>query len=177
MYSDHELIEMANKGDSEAFETIYYRYRDRVYSLALRFTDNRHDALDVLQETFIYILGKFPGFELTSSMTTFLYPVVKHISFSIHQKNHRLAKENTPQSTSSIPVFNPPDDSLSELSAVLAVLPDQHREVVLMRFVDDMSLADIAEALSTPLSTVKSRLYNALETLRNDRRTKNYFLE
>jgi len=46
-----------------------------------------------------------------------------------------------------------------------------------MRFVDDMTLQEIAAALNIPLGTVKSRLHNSLHTLRNDRRTKNYFLE
>jgi len=69
------------------------------------------------------------------------------------------------------------DLSRSELAAVLAILPDQQREVLLMRFVDDMTLQEIAAALNIPLGTVKSRLHNSLHTLRNDRRTKNYFLE
>ena len=60
MDSDQELIELANKGDPNAFETLYYRYRDWVYRLAWRFTGNQQDALDVLQETFTYLLGKFP---------------------------------------------------------------------------------------------------------------------
>ena len=73
MKPDRELVDLANKGDSEAFEALYYRYRDWVYRLAWRFTGHQQDALDVLQDTFVYLLGKFPGFELTASMTTFLY--------------------------------------------------------------------------------------------------------
>ena len=87
MESDQELIELANRGDSDAFEILYHRYRDWVYRLACRFTGNGQDALDVLQETFAYLLGKFPGFELTAAMTTFLYPVVKHLSFAVRRKN------------------------------------------------------------------------------------------
>lgn len=177
MYSDQELIELANKGDSEAFEAIYYRYQDRVYRLALRFTDNQQDALDALQETFTYLLGKFPGFELTCSMTTFLYPAVKHISLTICNKNRRFATEKEPQNNSTIPAYNPQDEHLSDLSAVLNNLPIEQREVVQMRFVDDMTLAEISDALNIPLSTVKSRLYKALQALREDNRTKNYFLE
>ena len=87
MESDEKLIELANKGDAEAFETLYYRYRDWVYHLAWRFTGNQEDALDVLQETFAYLLKKFPGFQLTASMTTFLYPVVKHISLTVRRRS------------------------------------------------------------------------------------------
>ena len=65
----------------------------------------------------------------------------------------------------------------SELAAVLAVLPESQREVLLMRFVDDMSLQEIAAALNVPVGTVKSRLYHGLQTLRGDRRTRDYFFE
>ena len=61
-------------------------------------------------------------------------------------------------------------------AAVLGILPDAQREVLLMRFIDGMSLQEIAEALNIPLGTVKSRLHNALQTLRSDRRTRDYFL-
>src|SRR4030042_1488274 len=93
MESDQELIELANKGSYEAFEALYRRYRDWVYRLAWRFTGNRADALDVLQETFTYLLGKFPGFELTAAMTTFLYPVVRHVSLRIRSKRSRITSE------------------------------------------------------------------------------------
>jgi RNA polymerase sigma-70 factor (ECF subfamily) len=177
MESDSELIELANKGDPEAFEKLYCRYRDWVYRLAWRFTGNRADALDVLQETFTYLLSKFPGFELTSSMTTFLYPAVRHISITISSKKSRIKTEedipNEPEAVES----KETDLSRSELAAVLAILPDEQREVLLMRFVDDMSLQEIAAALDIPIGTVKSRLHNSLRTLRNDHRTQDYFLE
>ena len=89
MESDEELIELANKGDPKAFETLYYRYRDWVCRLAWRFTGSQDHALDVLQETFIYLLKKFPNLKLTARMTTFLYPVVKHLSLAIVRKNRR----------------------------------------------------------------------------------------
>jgi len=177
MESDQELIELANKGDSDAFEALYRRYRDWVYRLAWRFTGNMADAQDALQETFTYLLGKFPGFELTASMTTFLYPVVRHICFTIRSKRNRYTSEE--QALNELPARKSRESEhyKSELAAVLVVLPDEQREVLLMRFVDDMGLQEIASALDIPLGTVKSRLHNALQVLRNDRRTRDYFLK
>jgi RNA polymerase sigma-70 factor (ECF subfamily) len=74
--TDLELIAAANAGDAEAFERLYFRYRDWVVNLAFRFTADREMALDILQETFLYLLKKFPGFVLTCQMKSFLYPVV-----------------------------------------------------------------------------------------------------
>ena len=177
MESDQELIELINKGDPEAFETLYYRYRDWIYNLAWRFTSNRQDALDVLQETFIYLLGKFPGFNLKASMTTLLYPVVKHLSLNIGRKNRLLHSDEDSLSEIAAPTSMESSEYRSELAAVLNVLPQKQREVLLMRFVDDMSLQEIAEALNIALGTVKSKLHRALETLRQDGRTREYFLE
>ena len=177
MESDQELIDLANTGDSDAFEALYRRYRDWVYRLAWRFTGNHDDSLDALQETFTYLLGKFPGFELTASMTSFLYPVVRHISYTIRSKRSRFTSEEEFLNELVAPESGENKRYRSELAAVLIVLPDEQREVLLMRFVDDMSLQEIAAVLDIPLGTVKSRLHNALRALQGDRRTREYFLE
>lgn len=177
MESDEKLIESANKGELEAFERLYYRYRDWVYQLAWRFTGSREDALDVLQETFTYLLKKLPALKLTARMTTFLYPVVKHLSIGIGRESRRLVFEN--EVLSELPANEPKQAKASraELAAVLTVLPYDQREVLLMRFVDQMAIEEIATALNIPVGTVKSRLHRSLQTLRQDNRTRNYFLE
>lgn len=175
--SDEELLEQAQKGSVEAFETLYRRHRDWVHRLAWRFTGNEADALDVLQETFAYLLRKLPDLRLTAAMTTFLYPVVKHLSLNVRRAScvARDASERL-SSTTQDAERTPHDASRTELAAALATLPPDQREIVLMRFLDDMSLEEIAQALKTPLNTVKSRLYRALDALRDDPRTRDYFL-
>jgi RNA polymerase sigma-70 factor (ECF subfamily) len=173
--SDDELIEQADKGNLEAFEALYHRHRDWVYRLAWRFTGNQADALDVLQETFLYLLGKFPGLRLTASLTTFLYPVVKHLSLNVRRR--RSGGQIDEDFLFSLPDPAGPQTSRTELTAALATLPVEQREVILMRFLDDMNLAEIAQALQVPTGTVKSRLHRALDALRHDPRTRDYFLE
>jgi RNA polymerase sigma-70 factor (ECF subfamily) len=172
--SDAELVEAAAGGDLDAFEALYRRHRDWVVRLARRFTGSEHDALDVLQDTFAYLLRKLPGLRLTARMTTFLYPVVKHLSVDAVRRRGR----HTPgEALPDVPASDEPAAGREELAAVLSALPEAQREVVLMRYVDGMPLAEIAEALDVPLGTVKSRLHNALQTLRDDPRTRRYFLE
>jgi len=172
--SDEELLERANMGDVEAFEALYRRHRDWVYRLAWRFTGNEPDALDVLQETFAYLLRKLPSLHLTAAMTTFLYPVVKHLSLNVRRR--RAPSQGDDELLAALPAPSSEETSRSELALALATLPSEQREVVLMRFVDDMSLEEIAQALKTPLNTIKSRLYRALDSLRSDPRTRDYFL-
>ena len=174
--SDLELIAAINRGDAAAFEILYFRYRNWVLSLAHRFTSDSDAALDVMQETFLYLLRKFPGFRLTSNLKTFLYPAVRNLSIAARRKAQRYqateaeleAIENTPAQTSA-------PASSSELQIVLSALSEEHRETILLRFVDGLTLAEIAEAMGTPLGTVKSRLHVALQTLRTDKRTREFF--
>src|SRR5690348_6654700 len=84
--SDLELVAAINDGDAAAFEVLYLRYRDWVAGLAYRFTGDSDTALDVLQETFLYFLKKFPGFRLTANLKTFLYPAVRNLSIAARRK-------------------------------------------------------------------------------------------
>jgi RNA polymerase sigma-70 factor (ECF subfamily) len=152
--TDQELIAALNAGDASAFDALYYRYRDWVVRLAYRFTRDRDDALDALQDTFAYLARKFPGFVLTASMTTFLY-----------------------EESIEVPVVEStdPESSRQALAQVLVRIAGPSREVLLMRFVDGLKLDEIAAALGVPVGTVKSRMHNALEALRGDERTRRYF--
>jgi RNA polymerase sigma-70 factor, ECF subfamily len=174
---DLTLVASANQGDADAFEKLYFRHRDWVFQLAWRFTGNATDAQDVLQETFTYLLRKFPGFELTAAMTTFLYPVVKHLSLTARGKSRRFdTKEDLPEPVAldSVPT---PDTARTELAEALSHLAEEQRELLLMRFVDSLTLDEIAQALELPTGTIKSRLYRALQALKDDPRMKKYFLE
>jgi RNA polymerase sigma-70 factor (ECF subfamily) len=174
--SDLDLVAAINRGDTAAFEVLYLRYRDWVVALAYRFTRDSDASLDVLQETFLYFLKKFPGFRLTANLKTFLYPAVRHLSIAVRRKASRLetgeaGQAQIEQLAAPDPAFAPTPD----LAAMLACLPEEQREVLLLRFVDGLALAEIAEALEIPLGTVKSRLHNALEALRQDPRTRVFF--
>ncbi|MHC4541312.1 MAG: RNA polymerase sigma factor, partial [Planctomycetota bacterium] len=102
---------------------------------------------------------------------------VKHLSIAARNKSRRSASDEEMLSALPAPASGEHDPRRVELAAVLKVLPEPQREVLLMRFVDGMSQQEIAEALAIPLGTVKSRLHNALQTLRNDRHTRDYFIE
>lgn len=158
--NDFELARALQGGDATAFDAFYARYHEWVVSLAFRFTKNREDALDVLQETFAYLHRKRRGFELRSQMKTFLYPVVKHLSLarSTFSRRHRTLDPHVDPPS--------PEPQHPDLSSLLEGLSEAHQEVVLMRFVDGLDLQGIAEALEIPLGTVKSRLHTALGILR-----------
>ena len=118
-------------------------------------------------------MKKFPGFTLTAEIKTFLYPVVKNLSLTAMKKSGRYVSDE--DALNQVPAPAPAESHLSDLAGLLSNLPAAHREVLVMRIVDDMTLQEIAEALEIPAGTVKSRLHNALAALRQDEKLKKYF--
>lgn len=174
--SDQELIAAINSGNEPAFEILYGRYRDWVVSLAFRFTGDSELALDVLQETFLYFVKKFPGFKLTAQLKTFLYPAVRNLSIAARKQKGRFQSDNPFDAMiEEVAAETKTGQSSDTVAAVLESLPEEHREVLMLRFVDGLSLAEVASALSVPLGTVKSRLHNGLSKLKQDPRTRSYF--
>jgi RNA polymerase sigma-70 factor (ECF subfamily) len=169
--SDEELVRGANGGERGAFEGLYFRYREWAYRLAWRYSANGEDAADVVQEVFIWLAGKFPGFELRAKMTTVLYPAVKHAALALRRKRKREVLGKVPEGEGVA------ERGEGEWAAVLSGLSAAHREVVLMRYVDEMTAEEIGEALGVPSGTVKSRLHHAVMQLREDERVRRYFLE
>ena len=162
---DQALVAAINGGDSQAFTVLYHRYKDWVHGLAYRMTGHHDDALDVVQETFAYVARKFPGLELTAKMTTFLYPAVRNLSVAARKKRQRHTSSADEMNLLVETENQTPDHE--EFSSALRDLSDAHREILLMRFVDDMTQPEIAEALDIKLGTVKSRLHHAVNSVKN----------
>lgn len=179
--TDLELIESINAGlqpaADRAFESLYHRHKDFVYRVAYRYCGDADFAADATAETFAYLVRQFPGFALTARMTTFLYPVTKHNALATKRKAKRGATSPLDDAAAAIPAATPtPSTAKDDLTVVLARLSEDHREVVLLRFVDELTLQEIAEATDVALGTVKSRLHHALKQLREDEKAKKFFL-
>jgi len=166
--TDDELVAAANAGERSAFEALYARHRNWVAAVATRFTGSRDDALDVMQEVFLYFFGKFPGFELRAKMRTFLYPAVRSTSLNLLRKRRRESPLET-GAAEAVPDDPSPRDEGSErrrVAEIVRELPPEQREIVTLRYVDSMKLSEIAQAMEMPLGTVKSSLHRALGVLR-----------
>lgn len=168
---DHELVRVCNTGGANeaarAFEALYRRHKEYVLRVAFRFVRDRDMALDVLQETFSYLLHKFPpsgeGLTLTAELTTLLYPVAKNSALTLLRKAERFSGHEGIDPDDLAGATPPPS---GDIARVISRLPAERREVILLRFVDGLSLAAIAEALDIPVGTVKSRLHLAIKQLR-----------
>lgn len=176
--SDLDLIDAVNAGDAQAFEALYHRHRDYTLRLAMRYTGERNLALDAVQDSFVYFYKKFPGFVLTAKLTTFLYPVVKHNALSLKQKARRAQGDTSDEALKAQP--GPGSDptrshDADDLHTLLSSLPGAQREVLVMRFVDGLSVEEIAKALDIPPGTVKTRTHHAIKKLRESPAAKKFF--
>ncbi|MDF1564748.1 MAG: RNA polymerase sigma factor [Deltaproteobacteria bacterium] len=175
---DRFLVARANGGDRAAFDALYQRHKGWVLALAWKLTGSEADALDVLQESFVYFFGRFPGFELTGALRSYLFPLVKHQAISLMRRRRRsvsLEAEEEAGRPEAEPSFQPAPDH--DLEVRLQSLSPGHRQVVHQRFVLGMKLEEIAEALEIPPGTVKSRLHHALRKLREREEAEDASLE
>ncbi|MEM7228804.1 MAG: RNA polymerase sigma factor [Planctomycetota bacterium] len=175
--TDVELVAGANAGDAQAFDALYDRHRTWAYRVAFRFTGEASDALDVVQETFLYVLQQFPGLELRSRFTTYLYPIIRSVAMDGHRRlaREQLAREAATEHHRAHEEDEAHTARSDELEHLLDALSAGQREVLLMRVIDSMTMSEIATALSIPEGTAKSRLHGALTRLRADPRTSDLF--
>jgi len=176
--SDEALVAACNEGDAReaarAFEALYRRHKDYVLRVALRFVPDTDTALDVLQDTFTYLLRRFPppgrGLVLTAKLTTLLYPIAKNTAITALRTSGRfpVAEDVAPDD-----LPGPDSGDTTDIRRFLAGLARGQREVLELRFVDDLSLQEIADVLSIPLGTVKSRLHLGIAKLKSSDFAKN----
>ena len=174
-----ELIEKVRSGDPNAFEPLVSEHQKKVYNLALRLLRDPDDAADAAQDAFVKAYTGLDGFRADSKFSVWLYRITYNICLDFLRKRSRAAEvpltyEDDEGGEAELPI---PDESASpereyekkELRALIregldSLSPD-HRQILVMREISDMSYAEIAEALSIEEGTVKSRIARARQNL------------
>ena len=174
--SDLELARRAAGGDRCAFHAVVDRHAQSLYRLARGMVWSRHDAEDIVQETFVEALKSIGSFDGRSSLMTWLTRILFRRAGRVWKKNRR-ARAVLPLETAnesprrhdrlvSMPATTGVDHKL-DLAAVLPTLAPEHRQILLLREMQGMSYAEIASALRVPQGTVESRLHRARRELRD----------
>lgn len=173
--TEQELVSRARAGDTAAFEQLMLDNQDRVYTLCLRMTGNREDALDLAQETFLNAWRGLSSFQGNSSFSTWVYRLASNACIDFLRKRKRRQQGESPHSLDDeeAPLPEPadprgsPEEELERRELRRAVerglqaLPDHHRQVLVMRELSGMSYQEIGAVLDLDLGTVKSRIARA----------------
>ena len=168
--SDHELVEACKQGDRDAFRTLFETYKDKVYSIALRFCGDESQAMDIAQDTFLKLFSSLQSFRGDSAFSTWVYRLVVNCCLDHKRRSWRLI----PIADELIAVLRAPGDSLKSVlhmemrarvrSAVETLTPDM-RMVVVLRYTEGLSYEEIAEVMGCSVGTVASRLNRAHKAL------------
>lgn len=163
-------------GDVAAFEVLLGRHRGPVFSFLVRLTGDRARAEDLLQEAWLKVVGAAPRWERRARFTTWLYTIARHLALDEARRvaHRRPAAEPPGAAPAAEPAApDPPPDRAAEsallrpkLEAALAALPEEQREVFLLREYAGLPFQEIARVTGAPENTVKSRMRYALEGLR-----------
>ncbi|MGE5404502.1 MAG: sigma-70 family RNA polymerase sigma factor [Candidatus Saccharibacteria bacterium] len=183
LYKDSDLIQLSIEGDTRAFEELVGKYQHKVYSLSFRYMGNEDDANDMAQEAFIKAYRSLKSFKGDSSFSTWLYRITANVCLDELRKRKRtlhMISLDEPVATldgddmeRDIADSSPTADIMYErkeleeqLQGVIMTLKPEHRSVVVLRDVMDLTYEDMADILQCSVGTIKSRLSRAREILR-----------
>jgi RNA polymerase sigma-70 factor (ECF subfamily) len=180
--SDEALVRLAQDGDNRGFDELVRRYQDRVYRLAFKILRHEEDAAEALQEAFLSAYRGLGNFKAESTFSTWLYRVATNAALMRYRRRREahISLEQSQSPNDSAEPLAVPDWSAQPLQELLdsetrqvmerAVLrlPEDLRTVFLLRDVEELSNAEVAEILDLSVPAVKSRLHRARKGLRED---------
>jgi RNA polymerase sigma-70 factor (ECF subfamily) len=189
---EKELVRRAQAGDFKAFSDLIERYRPKIFGLALKLTRNREDAEDIFQDTFMKAIDNIEKFRAESSFGTWLYTICVN---TVRAKYSRERQAELLPLEDYLPAGHDHgeaaalhltdwDDPLAKLTSdetgkildrAIHELPLKYRIPFLLRYTQDMSVQEVADALDLKLANAKSRILRARLALRQA--LGNYFIE
>jgi RNA polymerase sigma-70 factor, ECF subfamily len=163
------------EGTERVFERLVLDHQDRVYALGLALTGNRHDAEEVAQDTFLRAYRALATYPPERVRDLKQKAWLHQIAVNVVRNRVRGVKPRVVELNGSEPdrSAGPEEDAIrrSEIDALaarVACLPPRYREAVVLRHVQDLSYAEVAEALGQPVGTVKANVHRGLKMLRGE---------
>lgn len=171
------LIKQIQRGNKSAFEEFYKLTSPKAYFIALKITQNEHDAEDILQESYIKVLEKINEIDTSKNINSWFLKIVANKSKDLLKSKSRFVFESEEETVfEEIPEEKAefcPEENLNqeelrlEVMAAIDELTDEKRACIMMMYFGDMSVKEIAESIEVPESTVKNRLHTARKDLKN----------
>jgi RNA polymerase sigma-70 factor, ECF subfamily len=160
-----EIIEACRRGDREAFRALYEAYKDKVYSIALYFFHGDPAAAsDATQQVFLKLITNIKSFRGDSEFSTWLHRLVVNTCLDGSRKSKSRERSEDPSDLVRIADSASQDEDMarrqvaSRVQAALSSLPPKLRLPILLRYFEELSYAEMAEALQCSAGTVASRL-------------------
>jgi RNA polymerase sigma-70 factor (ECF subfamily) len=164
---EQKVAEALRNQEPEAVQELVRAYGDRLLRSAFLLCGSETDAEDLVQETFLQAIRSAQRFGARSTLYTWLHAILLNLSRHYHRERKRLVYDDEAAEREVVPSEGPPLRSDMEVSAgsleeALRRLSGPHREVLVLRFYEELKISEIAERLGLSKGTVKSRLHYAL---------------
>lgn len=174
-----QWIQAARRGDQDAFEALVRLYEKRVFSLTLRMCGNPDDAAEAAQEAFLSAWQGLPFFRGDASFSTWLYRLASNACVDFLRREGRRNAQSGPSLDDEDLNIDVPDTAMSpheaaerrelqsQIETGLQALSPSHRQVLVLREIQQLSYDEIASVLEVDVGTVKSRISRGRKQLRN----------
>ncbi|MDB5004222.1 MAG: sigW 6 [Mucilaginibacter sp.] len=179
--NDFHLVVKAREGSQKAYADLMQRYKDSIYFMVLKMVNNKEDAMDLTVETFAKAFEKLDKYQPDYAFSTWLFRVATNNCIDFIRKKklnttsiHGMMDEDGDEKQLQIKadVLNPEETSIKkqqteELKLLIQSLPARYRNLITLRYFDELSYEEIAQQLDLPLGTVKAQLFRARYLLGN----------
>ncbi|WPU92544.1 sigma-70 family RNA polymerase sigma factor [Mucilaginibacter sabulilitoris] len=179
--NDFYLVLRAREGDQKAYADLMHRYKDSIYFMVLKMVNNKEDAMDLTVETFAKAFEKLDKYQPDFAFSTWLFRVATNNCIDFIRKKklntmsiHGMTDDEGDDKPLQIKadVLNPEESSIKkqqtqELRLLIESLPHRYRNLITLRYFDELSYEEIAQQLDLPLGTVKAQLFRARYLLGN----------
>jgi RNA polymerase sigma-70 factor (ECF subfamily) len=164
---DRDLVLRASKGNVEAYNVLVSRWEKKIYNYLLRLCRNAEDAMDLSQEVFLKAYQNMKRLDDPGRFGPWLYRIAHNEAYSLLRKKRPEADltETTAVEPGGGRALAKVEAGLAVESA-LALLGEDQREAVLLKVVEGFKFEEMAGILGCPVSTIKSRVYTALELMK-----------
>ena len=170
---DRELVYAAREGDMQAFDGLFYRYKDGIFRLGLAITKDPSAAEEIVIDTFARAHRALARLEPEGSLRPWLYRVAVNLSYNRRPRKGLVMSTLEDATEEVLTSDDRSPSSLAELAelrrtvlAAVDTLGPKHKVVVVLHYLNGLNLAEIAQVVDCPVGTVKSRLHYALLRLR-----------
>ena len=168
--NQRQLVDAARRGERDAFRALFETFKDRVYSIALRFTGDESLAMDIAQDVFVKLFASIGEFRGDAAFATWVYRLVVNQCLDHRRRSWRMM----PIADDLLAVLRAPGDSLDSMlhtemrervRKAVDKLPAELKMVIVLRYTEGLSYDEIAEVLGCATGTVASRLNRAHKVL------------